>query len=702
MVIRLESYEVNKKPSANTGAEKIGQAISYAGQTVGRAITSGGEAAEREKLARAKQIQQEDRNEAKKQEAEQKAAQEDQEARDRIIAADKMGGVQREYVRRVKDIENNWVGSKTSPEYEKRKKAEFDQLLADNSLNLSKKVQNEMRKTGKNWLNSQLLSDLNKAYKEEVEAADAAAQNFASDSLGTGAELGEAGDIEGGAAAFAMTRQTLKDYADKAAEDSEIPMKEFDGNYMLSFLTGAAKNNPDTAWELSKPENIAWFMQRDYEKDPEYFNEMSKNLQKHIEKPMEYGRNKLALEQKKVENETKVKESLDFMNNPIIMGSNLETVKKTNPWGDVSTFKDFYDMNKGDDNNADTAQVKRYKEIAQKEKDQTLKTGEVPFDELQAYNKWKESGGDKGMTDLTNDLGIAEDDAAIAFKKVDTLKKAGKSEEEALDMVFKEFGEGRIKSDVNAKEFGEKVRTIDLLKNITPAEAQDYIDKGYNKTDIIKAQAEKLYENSGKVGDGSISNKDLHSIIKQVSAITIDENGDVDDNLIKAFMARNHIQDANASPEQINTFNNLVQKALTDGAFKEQITRLANKPRFDTMFAQTKGTSKVSGIGGFFRSAQDDANSYVENVGRDAYVGAMAYLASGDAQGAMDYYDSKVRQAYDFLKSDIIDTDYVNKVLSGGGKPIVPVNGEMTEIVGRDPNGEYILRSTGRVVNGNI
>lgn len=698
--IRLESYEVHNAPRSNTGAENIGRAIQSISSDIGQGIATFGEKIEEKKRAKLEAEIDQAETAATQYQKEMKAAQEQQEARERILAADKLGGVQREYTRRVNDLERTFIGTKSSPEYEKQKKAIFDELLAGASGGMTDKVSKEMQKTGKTWINAQLLADLEKAYKDEAKAAEEAASNYASNAIASGAGYGENGDVESAKIAFGATRQELKNFADKMAENSDLPMKEFDANYMLSFLTGAAKSdNPELAWEMSKPEYLADFMGKDYKKDKNYFDTLSKNLRQHLEKPLEYGRNRIKQEEQKEINQVKTNEALEFMNNPIIMGGRLETIAQKNKFGDVSTFKDFYDMHKGKYDEPIDEQDARFRALYKKEREQTLKTDEMSFDELRAYNEWKNNGGGKGLTDLVNDLGLDEDAVILAFDRVDKLKKAGASEEDAIDQIFSEFSTGRIKTDVSAKEF-KNVRLVDLYKNITPEEAEEYIKNGASRTDIIRAQAEKLYENSGKVGDGSISNAELHNLMKQVAGITINENGDVDNNLIKAFMARNYIQDHNGSPEQIQTFNKVIEKALTDKNFKDGIAKLANKPSFDSLFAKTHGTSKVSGVAGFLRSRQDDMNDYVENVGRDAYIGAMAMLTAGRPDDAMAYYDQKVQQAYDFVKSDIIDTTLVNRILASGGKPIVPVNGQMTEIVGRDSNGEYILRTTGRTVNG--
>lgn len=550
--IRLESYQTFTAPRINTGAEKIGEAIASAGRSIGRGVD--------EYARNARQRQKEEEQRAL---AEQKKAQEQQEARDRIVAADKLGGIQREYTRQVNELDRTFIGVKSSKEYENAKKRIFDNLMAKESKNLTDTVSKEMQKSGKTWLNARLLSDLEKAYKDEAEAANAAATSYADNALMTGAAYGEDADPAGAQIAYGMTRQELKNFADKMMENSDIPMKEFDANYMMAFLTGAAKsNNPELAWDMSKPENLAAFMNKDYEKEKGYFDTLSTNLRKHLEKPLEYGRNKLAIETKRAENEKKINDSIAFMNNPIILGSMMDEKKPL-------------------------------------------------------------------------------------------------STEEMLSTVTEEDAKEYQKTGTNAR--------IDELKSI-------------------------IYKNSSNVGTGKVPVYDLHELIRQVSSITAGVDGDVDNQLLKAYYANNYLSERDASPEQIKTFNNVIAKALTDKNFKQGIAKMAGKPSFDTLFNKTTPTS--------FTSKQEQMNEYVQEIGRDAYFGFMDLMASGDYDGAYDFYDSKFREAYDYVKSDILDVNYVKKSLEKMGYAMVELNGNMTKIVGRDQNGEYIIENTGRKING--
>lgn len=645
MPIKLESYSTATPVKTDSGADQVVKAVKDMGNAIIEGVTDFAQRKQKRQLL----AKEEEFDTLKQQtESEHKAAIEQQEARDRILAVDALGQAQREYTRRVAELDKVYVGSKTAPEYEQEKKAIFDDIMNAAGTGLSAKALKDMHKTGKSWINAQLLSDLEKAHREELEAANAAAQRVADDSLTTGEALGQAGDIAGGIIAFGMTRDELKNFADKMAANSDVPMKEYDANYMLAFLSGAAKTNPDLADVMSKPENLAGFMGKEYEDDKEYYDKLSANLRKHLEKPMEYGRNLLKIEAEKQRNALKTQEALDFMNNPIVMGAMLDTRKKDNIFGTDEELSVYY---------------KTYKD------------------------------GDKENVD---------ENKKTAFEKIDTLIDAGATEEDAVKSVFNEYSSGTITGvDVSAEDF-KNVKSIDLLKNITPAEAEQYLKDGVSAKDIIQAQAQKMYENSGKVGDGRISNADLHNVIKQVASITLNESGSVDNNLVKAFMARNYLQDHNASPQQIDVFNKTITQALTNSDFKNGIAKLANMPTFDSMLNNAWGSSKLTGIAGWFRSQKDDMTDYIENQGRNAYIEAMGYLAAGDPDTAMATYNQRIREAYDFVMSNVIDVNMVNRELERGICPIVSLNGTSVMITGRNGNGEFLIKTTGRKVNGNI
>lgn len=535
--IRLESYQTFTAPDVNTGSEKIGQALASGGKALGAGLQRGINEAERQK-----------EEAQKKAEAEQKKAEEQQVARDRIIATDRLGNLQRDYERQVHELERTFVGSKSSKEYEEAKKNIFDKLMAKESKNLNDTVAKEMQKSGKSWLNSRLLSDLEKSYKEETEMANEAASSVANNALGAGVALGKDGNISGAQVAYGMTREQLKNFADAMAENSDVPVKEFDANYMMAFLNGVARSdNPDLAWDLSKPENLASFMGKDYEKDKSYFDSLSTNLQKHLEKPIEYGKNLLARENKQAQDQQKISDAVSFMQNPVLFGS-------------LITREDV----------------------------------------------------DEALTD-------------------------------------------------------------------TPAKK-------------IKEAQKEMYLNSGKVGDGNVSVNDLYNSIRQVTSITVDPNGNVDNELLKAYYGYNDLVDKGASPEQLQAYTKVVSKALTDKNFKQEIATMAGKPSFDILFNKTTPTSRTS--------KQEKMDEYVNEIGRDALVGFMDLMASGDRNGAYDYYDQKFREAYDYTKSDILDVDYVKKNLEKMGYAMVKLNGNMTKIVGRDQNGEFIIEKTGSKING--
>ena len=239
------------------------------------------------------------------------------------------------------------------------------------------------------------------------------------------------------------------------------------------------------------------------------------------------------------------------------------------------------------------------------------------------------------------------------------------------------------------------------LENTKGADILNEKDSGFEAEKALDAKAKEIYSLSDKVGDGKVDPATLQLIVRQVASITADDKtGIVDDNILKAYDADIALRKAGASPEQLQTYHGLVQMAMTDTNFKQSVAALANKPDFNTMFLDKR--ARYTGLRSLFRTAKDDDTDYVEDLGRQAYMGAMNYMIQGRPEDALRYYDSKVQEAYDYIKKDVIDVDYVKRELAKTGSAMVELNGRMTKITGRLPNGEYIIESTGEKVNGNF
>lgn len=239
------------------------------------------------------------------------------------------------------------------------------------------------------------------------------------------------------------------------------------------------------------------------------------------------------------------------------------------------------------------------------------------------------------------------------------------------------------------------------LENTKGADILNEKDSGFEAEKALDAKAKEIYSLSDKVGDGKVDPATLQLIVRQVASITADDRtGIVDDNIMKAYDADIALRKAGASPEQLQTYHGLVQMAMTDTNFKQSVAALANKPDFDTMFLEKP--ARYTGLRSLFRTAKDDDTDYVEDLGRQAYMGAMNYMIQGRPEDALRYYDDKVAEAYDYIKRDVIDVDYVKRELAKTGSAMVELNGRMTKITGRLPNGEYIIESTGEKVNGNF
>lgn len=229
----------------------------------------------------------------------------------------------------------------------------------------------------------------------------------------------------------------------------------------------------------------------------------------------------------------------------------------------------------------------------------------------------------------------------------------------------------------------------------------------FNRNPAVEDMAKKIYGMSDKVGDGNVSPADLDKIVKKVASITVGDNGSIDDNILKAFQGDLALREAGASPSQLETYHRMTELAMTDTSFKQGVAALANKPSFDSMLF-LQNPSRAGGLAFFTRTVKDDDVQYVENMGRQAYFEAMNTMSQPNLNEeqrkqavaeALSTYDRRIAEAYDFIKRDVVDVDYVNKQLAKMGSAMVELNGNMTKIVGRLPNGEYIIESTGEKVD---
>lgn len=231
-------------------------------------------------------------------------------------------------------------------------------------------------------------------------------------------------------------------------------------------------------------------------------------------------------------------------------------------------------------------------------------------------------------------------------------------------------------------------------------------EETYKNFPELKTLQNEIYDLSDKVGDGKVNPAVMHKIVEQVASITLGDDGNTDVNILKAFDAELALRKAGANPEQLQTFHKLTANAMTDSEFKTKVAALASKPNFDTMFLENKASRDWSLLSpaSWVRTAKEDDIAYVEKMGREAYLGAMERLSDPEnpmaLEEALKFYDDKVAEAYDFIKRDVIDVDYVKNQLAKMGHAMVELNGNMTKIVGRLPNGEYIVESTGEKVNG--
>lgn len=230
-------------------------------------------------------------------------------------------------------------------------------------------------------------------------------------------------------------------------------------------------------------------------------------------------------------------------------------------------------------------------------------------------------------------------------------------------------------------------------------------DSDLDLTKKLDEAAKDIYDLSDKVGDGKIDQATLQQIIRKVASITVDDLDPsiVDNNILKAYEADKALKLAGADKEQIDLFHSALEKAMTDTTFKQSVAALANKPNFDTMLSNTPYSGRTRTGLGALRSKREEDTEYVNKLGREAYIAAMRLIVDeGKPEEALSLYDAYIQKAYDYVKRDVIDPNYVKQQLENMGYAMVELNGNMSKIVGRLPNGEYIIEDTGEKINGRI
>ena len=294
-----------------------------------------------------------------------------------------------------------------------------------------------------------------------------------------------------------------------------------------------------------------------------------------------------------------------------------------------------------------------------------------------------------------NDLGEDVSDQALETIRQDVKKSVDKTIDYKINLMKAEEEKMKAQKRIeNSLEFMDNP----IIYRAKVGNEQLLNEEIYKKFPELKNLQNEIYDLSDKVGDGKVNPVVLHKIVEQVASITVDDINGIDENILKAFEADVALRKAGASPEQLQIYHKLAQKAMTDTAFKLDVAALAGKPDFNTMFLDKP--SRDTGLLSWFRTAKDDDIARVEDLGRSAYFECMALMANGEVERALAHYDDRVRQAYDFIKRDVIDADFVKKELAKMGHAMVELNGNMTKITGRLPNGEYIVESTGEKING--
>lgn len=340
-----------------------------------------------------------------------------------------------------------------------------------------------------------------------------------------------------------------------------------------------------------------------------------------------------------------------------------------------------------------------YKKVEETNPNATEKQKEKVFKDLYPEEVAKEKatrGKGKGLTDLINDLGLAEDDAQIQFfDKIDSYKKQGMSENEATQKVFDDnpnnaFGDVGTLHDFYDMFKGKydtpqqtKVGLTDMLSDagIDEDAAGIMFDKidSYKKQGMSEEKAiEKVFSDSPNNQFGDVSTlQDFYDISKG----RYPGHGTATRDYQKQEVVATAKQKLKAKPKKTKTRQQVatdvtVQKKLMKGGddskqAAEYIVDTQSMQSYmsgvaeedpqkamlmlgdkDTVMKAQKEEAEKSGRG-FFSMVADAAKYIMPGLGIAESVGEVEYSKNLDAQGRKDL-EEVIPDAVKQIKSEVV------------------------------------------------
>ena len=748
---QVESENVSKLGNATT---KMINSIGTAVGAIGNKITKDYEQEQKEYQA---QVQDNIKTETARLNQQQKAF----DASDKLIAADMAGRLENDLLRwNLEQRQNNpnYIGS---PDHEKAMRDYYAKLSEKYSQGLGEVGRGEFTSKTQNAVNQMIGNDVKWAYQQKIKQGEESAKNIAQSMNDTAGMYGANGDVQGFKDSHKENREKLKEYAENAMPaGSGQALQELDKKSLVNFYTNLAQTDPVKAKALldsmenfketvpddmleNKNDIISQAVNRDLNDKLILMNAGIENTKKGSpqRKELEKQKKKLEKEIKKAQEEDYSEKSLGEIHKevsdavaPVLeksLGESALIAKQEHEADKVARFQEF--MTLPTPENLKWFEEDNQMSYAQPEENMS----KIPSDFFSYgdqstlkdyYDIYKgKYDSNAGLTDMINDLGIAEDDVQINFfDKIDSYKKSGVSESDAIQKVFDDNPDNKFGDVSTLKDFYDmhKGRYDDksVLANANKKDLEridDLISSGlseekaieqvFNETEKKIAEKEKANrnkqlidnmlkyrENFGNVSMVEISDykgtKQMFDDLKTVAQTDSDKDGNVDNVLLKSLVALNNAKQQEISETDYNNYQNIVNKALWDRTFKNELNQFINRTE---NFMPKQFWNKNSNVA--FTSNRERLNEKMESKSRDVLSAVLKEWNAGKSGvDVAQMYREGIQKAYNEVASEAlgINMEQVLADYKEYGFSLANINGKDYIFKGVDSNGNPIWQRT--------
>lgn len=739
----------------------VGVAIGRAGQVAGKMMQGIGNRIAKQEQQEQKEYQSQVQDNIKTETARLNQQQKAFDASDKLIAADMAGRLENDLLRwNLEQRQNNpnYIGS---PDHEEAMRDYYAKLSEKYSQGLGEVGKGEFTSKTQNAVNQMIGNDVKWAYQQKIKQGEESAKNIAQSMNDTAGMYGANGDVQGFKDSHKENREKLKEYAENAMPaGSGQALQELDKKSLVNFYTNLAQTDPVKAKALldsmenfketvpddmleNKNDIISQAVNRDLNDKLILMNAGIENTKKGSSqrKELEKQKKKLEKEIKKAQEEDYSEKSLGEIHKevsdavaPVLeksLGESALIAKQEHEADKVARFQEF--MTLPTPENLKWFEEDNQMSYAQPEENMS----KIPSDffsygdqsTLQDYYDIYKGRYDSnvGLTDMLNNLGIAEDDAQIQFfDKIDDYKKQGMSEDEAVEKVFNDNPDNKFGDvstlmdfyDMSKGVYDDDDRSVLANTNKKDLERIDELVSGglseekaieqvFNETEKKIAEKEKANrnkqlidnmlkyrENFGNVSMVEISDykgtKQMFDDLKTVAQTDSDKDGNVDNVLLKSLVALNNAKQQEISETDYNNYQNIVNKALWDRTFKNELNQFINRTE---NFMPKQFWNKNSNVA--FTSNRERLNEKMESKSRDVLSAVLKEWNAGKSGvDVAQMYRDGIQKAYNEVASEAlgINMEQVLADYKQYGFSLVNINGRDYSFNGVDSNGNPIWK----------